>query len=397
MVMKLWRAVARALRLRKSWRWPRRADVLIFDVGRNPGYDQGLEELLRPYGVEKFPLLTLEVNVPVLLSSLFRSGSRSDAYYDCYMAIVAPKLVLTYVDNNVNFYSFAVRNPHLKTLLIQNGTRGYLADIFEVLDKMPPTEPLKVDYMLTFGSHVGAEYAKYVSGKVVPIGSFRNNLLPVRRDKVRGTLAFISQYRDTSGFDMGGTFYSFEQFWEQADRLIVPFLAEYAKARGMTFHIAPSTGHYKDYSLLEKEKSYYNRIAGCECDFSEWEWHGSSYEVIDATEVTVAIDSSMGLEAIARGSRAAIFSIRSTILSLIDPPFLNYGWPGVYPDDGPFWTNRPDPAAFEKILDHLFSASDEEWRADLQREHFADVLQYDQDNSILREILQSELGPGRGH
>ncbi len=395
--MKLLRAVARALRLRKAWRRPRRADVLIFDVGRNPGYDQGLEELLRPYAVESLPLLTLEVNVPVLLTSLFRPGSRSNAYYDCYMARVAPRLVLTYVDNNLEFYSFAVRNPHLKTLFIQNGTRGYLADIFEVLDKMPPTEPLKVDYMLTFGRRVGAEYAKYVSGKVVPIGSFRNNLVPVRRQKVRDTLAFISQYRDTSGFDMGGAFYSFEQFWEQADRLIVPFLVEYAKARGKTFHIVPCSGHSKDPALLEKEKSYYNRIAGSDCAYSEWQWHGSSYDVIDATEVIVAIDTSMGLEAMARGSKAAIFSIRSTILSLINPPFLNYGWPGSYPDDGPFWTNRPDPAAFERILDHLFSASDEEWQADLQREHFADVLQYDPGNSILRGLLQSELGPGRNH
>jgi len=397
MVMKLLRAAARALRLKKAWRLPKRADVLIFDVGRNPGYDQGLEELLRPYAVGSLPLLTLEVNVPVLLTSLFRSGRRSDAYYDCYMARVAPGLVLTYVDNNLDFYLFAVRNPHLKTLFIQNGTRGYLADVFEILDKRPPAEPLKVDYMLTFGSRVGAEYAKYVSGKVVPIGSFRNNLVPLRRQKVRGTLAFISQYRDTGGFDMGGVFYSFEQFWEQADRLIIPFLVEYAKVRGKSFYIVPCSGHSKDPALLEKEKSYYNRIADCECAYSEWQWHGSSYEVIDATEVIVAIDTSMGLEAMARGSRAAIFSIRSTILSLMAPPFLSYGWPGNYPEDGPFWTNRPDPAAFERILDHLFAVSDEEWRADLQREHFADVLQYDPGNSILRGILQSELGPGRGH
>ncbi len=395
--MKLLRAAARVLRLKKTWCWPDRADVLVFDVGRNPGYDQGLEELLRPYAVESLPLLDLEVNVPVLLASLFRRGNRSDAYYDCYMARVAPRLVLTYVDNNLEFYSFAVRNPHLKTLFIQNGTRGYLADIFEILDRKPPAGPLKVDYMLTFGSRVGAEYARYVSGEVVPIGSFRNNLVPVRQQKAKGTLAFISQYRDTSGFDMAGVFYTFEQFWEQADRLIVPFLVEYAKAREITFHIVPCTGHYKDSALLEKEKNYYNRIAGCECAYSEWQWHGSSYDVIDATEVIVAIDTSMGLEAAARGSKAAIFSIRSTILSLIDPPFLNYGWPGSYPDDGPFWTNRPDTAAFERILDHLFAISDDEWHAELQKQRFPDVLQYDPGNSTLRAILQSELGPGRDH
>jgi surface carbohydrate biosynthesis protein len=397
MVMKLLRAAARALRLKKAWRLPKRADVLIFDVGRNSGYDQGLEELLRPYAVESMPLIDRKLNILVLLASLFMPGNRKIAYYDSYIRRVSPKLVLTYVDNHTDFYSFAVRNPWIKTMFIQNGIRGYFADAFETLDKKPPAEILKVDFMMTFGSLVGAEYAKYVSGKVVPIGSFRNNLVPVRRQKVRDTLAFISQYRDTSGFDFGGAFYSFEQFWEQADRLIIPFLVEYAKARGKTFQIVPCSDDYKDPALLEKEKSYYNRIAGFECAYSEWQWHGSSYDVIDATEVIVAIDTSMGLEAMARGSRAAIFSIRSTILSLINQPSMNYGWPGNYPDDGPFWTNRPDPAAFERILDHLFSASDEEWHTDLQREHFADVLQYDPGNSILRGILQSELGSGRDH
>lgn len=395
--MKLLRVAARALRLKKTWRWPRRADVLIFDVGRNPGYDQGLEQLLQPYAVESLPLMDRELNIPVLLASLFRYGNRKDVYYDMYIDRVTPKLLLTYVDNNADFYSFAVRNPWIKTMFIQNGTRGYLADVFEVLDKQMSGANLKVDYMLTFGSLVGAEYSKYISGAVAPMGSFRNNLVPVRRQKVKGTLAFVSQYRDTSGFDMGGVFYSFEQFWEQADQLILPFLIAYAKKRNMSFCIIPCTGHYKDPTLLEKEKNYYNQIAGCECAYSEWQWHGSSYDVVDATEVIVAIDTSMGLEATARGTKAAIFSIRSTILSLVNPPFLNYGWPGSYPDDGPFWTNRPDPAAFERILDHLFSASDEEWRADLQREHFADVLQYDPGNSILRGILQSELGPGRNH
>ena len=397
MMMELLRAVAHAMRLRKSWRYPKRADILIFDVGRNSGYDLGLEDLLRPYAVETLQPIDRELNIPVMFTSLFRKGNWKDAYYDMYSGRVNPKLLLTYVDNNPYFYSFAVRNPWIKTIFIQNGTRGYLADVFEVLDKQMCGANLKVDYMLTFGSGVGAEYSKYIQGAVVPIGSFRNNFVPVTRQKVNGTLAFVSQYRDVPGFDMGEVFYSFEQFWEQADRLIIPFLVKYAKAYGKTFHIVPCTDQYKDPTLLEKEMSYYNRIAGCECAFSKRQWHGSSYDAIDATEVTVVIDSSMGLEAIARGSKAAIFSIRSTILSLINPPFLNYGWPGNYPDDGPFWTNRPDPATFERILDHLFSAGDEEWHADLQRYHFSDVLHYDPGNSIFRGILQSELGPGRHH
>jgi len=390
-VTKLLRAAARLLRLELRWRLPKQADVLIFDTGRNPGFDRGLEELLRPYTSESLPLLTWEVNVPVLLASLFSRGSLSDGYYDRYIARVAPRLVITYVDNNPEFYSLAVRNPQVKTMFIQNGTRGYLADVFEVLDKKPAAQTFKVDYMMTFGSLVGAEYAKYISGTVVPIGSFRNNLVPRRRQKVKDTIAFVSQYRDTRGFDMGGVFYSFQQFWEQADRLVVPFLVEYAKTRGKTFYIVPCTGHYKNPALLEKEKQYYNRLAGRECAYSEWEWHGSSYEVVDATEVVVTIDTSMGLEAAARGTKSAIFSIRTQLLALTDPPFLSFGWPGAYPDEGPFWTNRPDSVVFERILDHLFAISDEQWRAELAEHRFTDVMAYDPGNAVLKSAVQREL------
>ena len=47
-----------------------------------------------------------------------------------------------------------------------------------------------------------------------------------------------------------------------------------------------------------------------------------------------------------------------------------YGWPVPHPDDGPFWTNRPDPAAFERILDHLFAISDVQWQAELAEHQF---------------------------
>jgi surface carbohydrate biosynthesis protein len=378
---------------KKTWCWPKRADVLLADFGLNVAYDQGVEDLLLNYTTERLHSPEINLNIPVLLSCLLRRGGLREKYNEYYVKRVRPKLVLTYIDNNLAFYKFSVKNPEIKTMFIQNGVRGYCGDIFEVLNRKSTREYLKVDYMMTFGGLAGAEYAKYIAGKVVPIGSFRNNLVPVRRKKVKGTIVFVSQYRNSKGIDMCGVFYSFEQFWERADRIIVPFLFKYARARGKTLSIVPCSAQYEDPVLLGKEKKYFNRIAGCECTFSEWQWHGSGYDAVDVAEVTVAIDSTLGLEAIARGGRAAIFSIRSTILSLMNPPFLSFGWPGIYSDDGPYWTNRPDLTAFERILDYLFSASNEQWLDDLKRERFDDLLQYDPGNSILRRILRSELDP----
>ena len=51
-----------------------------------------------------------------------------------------------------------------------------------------------VDQMFVFGSAVGAMYRKYIFGKIVPIGSFKNNLVPITKSN-KQTVAYISTYR----------------------------------------------------------------------------------------------------------------------------------------------------------------------------------------------------------
>jgi surface carbohydrate biosynthesis protein len=382
----------------KRWQLPKKSEVLIYDAAGKTY----LLPYLTEYRTEILPLRGESVCVPCVLSAMkdirFWTGMPLQAYADTYIWHVSPVIVLTWVDNNPEFYLLKARHPKVQFLSVQNAARSDLGDVFRPLNKEPSRgNSYRADYIIAFGSLFGAEYSKHIQGNVVLAGSLRNNLVPKQRSKVSGTLAFISQYRDIKRMDMGGWFYSFEKFFEQTDQLILSFLVEYAKAMDKVLYIVPCTAHYKDSELLEKEKRYYNRIAGCECAYSEWQWHDSSYDAIDSAEVVVSIDSTLGLEAAARGTKTAILSIRSRVLSLENSPYFNFGWPGSYPDDGPFWTNRPDHAAFERILDHLFAVSDEEWRAELQKERFSDVLQYDPGNSILRGILQSELGPGRNH
>lgn len=141
---------------------------------------------------------------------------------------------------------------------------------------------------------------------------------------------------------------------------------------------------------MKRERAYFEELLGEPCEFSEWHWHGSSYETADASEVFVSIDSTLGYESAARGNKTAIFSIRSKLLGLVG---FTYGWPGRYPDEGPFWTNRPDASAFERILDHLFDIDDEQWQEALAGSAFSNVMVYDPGNTILRSVLEEELGP----
>ena len=381
--------VWRLILTRKSFLLPKPSNILIYG-GLSEWTDKCLKEILNPYSVGKLCSLTDEVNVPVLLLSFLRRGHVKDAYYDLYIRKVNPKVVINYLDNNVEFWSLSVRNSSIKTLFIQNGIRGYYDDVFYKLDNKELNQGYKVDYMLVFGQCIGTKYAKYISGSVVPIGSFKNNYIPIIKKKQSGTISFVSQYRNIARIERNGICYTFNEFF-QSDNIIVPFLVDYAKEKGLSFKIIPSQSYSEGSNDLENEKNYYNEIVGAECDFIERKRIEDSYESIDATEIVVATDTSMGLEAIARGTKTAIFSIRSSNLELADHSDLNYGWPGNYQDNGVFWTNLPDRRIFRRILDHLLDVSHEQWSAEVIEQGFWDLMQIDSGNSKFLEIIENEM------
>lgn len=371
----------------KRWCMPEKCEVLIYDNDAD-----SLMPYLTNYTVGILALRGESVCIPCLLSAMrsqcFWNGRPVQAYADAYIRSASPTIVITYIDDNTAFYLLKARHPTVKFMSIQNGIRD-TAIVFESREQQARNQGYKVDYIMAYGRHYGEQYLKHVTGTDIHIGSLRNNLIPKRQPKIRGTLAFVSQYRETEGYDIDGVFYSFNEFWQQADQIILPYLAAYANANGKAFFIIP--GRFKGSITLEKEKAYYNKLLGFDCVYSECQWHGSGYDAIDSAEVVVSIDSTMGLEAAVRGTKSAIFSIRSNILSLPHVLYLKFGCPISYPDDGPFWTNRPDPVAFDRVLDHLFAIDDDAWNAELQQQRISDLLVYDPGNSKLKAILQNEL------
>ena len=382
-IKKVWLFLGYLILARKTWRWPRQSEVLILDAMDH----EALLAYLQPWHPEELHVRGEQINMRVLLNRLFKNSRRWNAYTDCFIEKVRPRLIITFTDNYSGFYLLAERHPGTKTIFVQNGIR--ISELFETLDSIVPSEgSRKVDYMMTFGSRIGAEYARHIQGTVVPMGSIKNNSVPKRRTKKAGTIAFVSQYRDTKGCVVGGKFYSRRELFERADELLLTFLLEYAENHRKELFIVPCSGYYKD-NTLKKEQEYYNKLAGQTCSFSEWSWDGSSYDAVDSAEVVVGIDSTLVYESAARGNKTAFFSIRSQLMGTTD---RNYGWPEIYPDTGPYWTNLPDPAVFERIMDHLFAINDEQWRAELSEHGFANIMAYDPGNTILQSVFQKELG-----
>ncbi len=385
---KLYGALRVILAARKTWTWPTPSDVVIYDAA---GQDLFCE-YLRPWSAQVLHCRGEALNVPVLLASLFRPGPRYRAYVSEFIDRVRPRLVVTLIDNNRDFYSLSARHPYLKTLFVQNGYRGYYQDVFESLVTQPaPRGSLRVDYMMTFGSLTGAEYAKYVAGSIVPIGSLTNNWVPKQAVRTPGVLAYISQY-NTSGVWVGGQYFTREEFWVNPDRLTITTLEKYASERGKQLVVVTRARTLKE---LESEQAYFNDLAGRPLSFASDRRADGTYHAVDSAEVVVSNTSTLGLESAVRGQKTAFFPIHRSIYAAKQAGLIwdrGLSWPVVHDDEGPFWTCRSDPEAFVRILDHLFAISDEQWQEELSAHRFHDLMTYNPGNTRLRSVFEQALG-----
>jgi surface carbohydrate biosynthesis protein len=387
-IKKFWYKFCYFIRAKKKWSLPRQSKVLIYDVANR----ETLLEYLKPWHPEVLHVRNEQINMWVFLKSLFREGSRVNAYIDSFIEAVCPCLIVTFVDNNSTFYRISQRHPDIKTLVIQNGMRGYYNDIFEVFDHLDSDalSAFFVDYMLVFGSAVGGQYSRYIKGSIAHTGSIKNNFVLKEMSTQPGVIAFVSEWRlYRSNFAMGTYSFDLDDFCLRPDSLVLQCLMNYASKNNKKLMIIPSQRYDRD--ILKQEKDYFRKAMGCEPEFLEPSGSYPGYQAIDSAEIVVALESTLVYESIARGKKAAILPIRGTMSGI---PNRNFGyWSVGIPDEGFFWTIKPDLDNFVRILDYLFEVSDEQWKKDVESTNFSSIMEYDPGNTILKSILDKELGP----
>jgi surface carbohydrate biosynthesis protein len=319
-----------------------------------------------------------ELNLLVLMRALFRKGSIKDTYEDCFIEAVNPLLVLTFIDNSPRFYLLSDRHTGVRTMFIQNGWRGGVWDIFHTIFNTGPSQLDRrcVDVMCTYGAAIGREYTRHLRGHPVATGSFLCNEYPIAPDRKKTRrIAYISIYTGNETVD-------------QPVALGLRELLRYSKTRGVPLVVVGRRDSSREPRGCAMEEQYYRNLLGDDFEFLKRNAQHSSYKYLDESEVSVSIDSSIGYESVARGNKNAFFSILGNYTPTHE---FNFGWPAQYPNEGPFWTNKPDPAAFERILDHLFTIDDAQWRAELATCRYDDIMIYDPGNTILKKILHQEL------
>jgi surface carbohydrate biosynthesis protein len=366
------------LKSKKIFSFPKKKEILIFD-GVN-------KHLIIPFFKSEPEVLYLRgesINIPILLLSLFRKGKKSEAYKDEYIKKVNPKLIITFIDNNFSFHSVSLRHHSVKTMFIQNGIRGYHGQLFEQLDLHPKKEKLFVDCMMTLGHASGTEYSKYIKGKVFPIGSIKNNEAVIYKEKIKDSLVFISQWQD-HGVQINSKVFSHSEFFA-AEEIVLRVLNSFSKENKKKLFVIPRNRQSSvDYI---NEKNYFKKHLD-HFEFLEPSCDYPSYRAVDLAEVSVFIDSTLGYESLARGNKAAAFTIRGTLMNLTGETF---GWPLPLDSIGPYWSSSSDEKTMTKILHHLFELDEESWSAELSSTNFNKIVAYDEDNKILKKVIEDLL------
>jgi surface carbohydrate biosynthesis protein len=367
---------------KKIWRKPRKAKVLIYD---RSGSDVFLE-YLDPNSVEILDVRGESLNLYVLSKCLFHLKFSLLYYSFQYLTCVKPNVAITFIDNNRLFYQLKSHQKDLTTVFVQNGVKGEVGDVIGFL-KMQTHFPVKyqVDYMLTFGNAAGRIYSEYIEGKIIPIGSFKNNLCQSKPQEPSKSVLFLSQYRHPPTSESSPMLIHGNKkiFWKQfysAEEFLLPLLQQYCWQNKLELKICMCS-----YDQAEEESNYFRALLGNEAvELIKKSSTYSGYENVTAAGFVVFVDSALGYESLARGKKAGAFTLRGKSLESVA---CNFGWPVNLPDSGLFWTNQADEREFKRVMDYITTVKDEEWELTRKR-YVPELMEYDPGNTRFLKLMR---------
>ena len=369
----------------KIWRLPKKSDVVIYDTTGS----SILIDCLAGFTVTAIASRGEFVYAWCLFRSIFtRSfwrGRLYDAYLETCIRVCSPKLVVTFIDNDLRVYRLHNQFPDIQIMVIQNGIRVDTDPFFKQLTAFPSAH---VDHLVVFSVADARMYRRYFPSAVItPIGSLRNNhALKAAHYSESDTLLFVSQYRERSkkgtivAFDINNQPVTYDEFYS-VETVVLKGIAQWVSCNKKKLSIA---GASLSQTGIEGERRFFSeRLKGC-----QWEYRCrlddlSSYALTDSADIVVCIDSTLGYESLSRGSKTAFISCREGFNS-------SFGLRDCFPKVGPFWTNRSDIESIKAVLDLVNAVDNQEWKS-LQQTHASDLLVYDSGNIMLKQLMKRVL------
>lgn len=310
------------------------------------------------------------------------------AYTLSYIRFVKPNIIINSTDNNINFYRLKKYFPGIYFLVYQNGARHIVNDLFGIktLINKNNYKNFSADYIFTFNSAIGKMYEKYINCKTIPIGNIKNNKINLNCVSIKnGKIVYISQFRPHNlerkyVYSDGEKVCSVSK-WLETEKKLIPKLCKYANKKNLELYVL---GAAKDYITVQKEKSYFRKIALGE-PWKYWNPYKLNfkerYQSLDKFELVINVWSTLGYELFGRYKKVCFF--RQNIKNLND---RNFGWPESFSKKGFWYSSYITQSEVNRVLNNLRDISLREWieKTNLARKK---VMKYDKNNSIIKNKL----------
>ena len=246
----------------------------------------------------------------------------------------------------------------------------------------------KVDYLITFGKSPSKKYAQLIKTKNIISGSIRNNLFKNIKKTDNKYIVFISTYKHRL-FDRGtftkknGESISFPVAKKTQDLIILKLLLKFSKMNNLGIKII-SRGFKKE--DLQREKSYFTSLIGNNFELLEKKKTYDSYKTIRKYRNFVYVTSTLGVEALSLGRRAAVINAYHKLFDLSGGENMRYGWPQQISSKGPFWTNDFSEKEIFRVLNFMYKSKDYHWNK-IKKKYVDPSMIYDYKNIKLKKTL----------
>ena len=189
------RRIQRLTARRIIWSRPQRRSVLLIDPS-------GIDILTHFIAIQDIEILDFEeTNIWIFIRTILRMQFSTSAYVVTYIQMMQPKVVMTFIDNDVNFYKLKSMCIQTKFVAIQNGVRANYSSsptsgFFDKLSLASKDKKLSADYFCAFGGAAAAQISQFVQCEQISIGSLKNNLFVSHENSQTASydVVLISQY-----------------------------------------------------------------------------------------------------------------------------------------------------------------------------------------------------------
>ena len=376
------------LKIQLEIKFPKKNKILIFDK-------EGSEILKKTLGLKSFEILHVRNEKINLLVVFLLAIKLKLNYFNYYLKIIEltnPKLVLTFIDNNTDFYKLKKFFKKKTFISVQNGHRTAWGDIFGQLESLKKKSNLSADYIVTFNKNVSKKYKEYIQCKTLNYGSLKNNCVPIKKFSPikKNSLLFISAFRNKL-WDIQNKRVSLDEYDIRFDKKykhkleehihfeLPKILEDFCKNNNMRLIILGMSNSNKEiffYKNILKHKFYFIKKKNLL----------SNYQKLQDYKLIVSSVSTLGYEALARNSKICFISPNICKKEASH----KFGWPYVKNDNDFFFTNDFNKKKIEKILINVKNMNDLVWNKKI-RKYKKNLMNFDFKNMQLKKKIYEIL------